>query len=128
MRGTRPARLLLPSSQTAPLHTGATGARSRRSPESAPAEELDPIAAEVFEALRRYRREVAHREGVPPYVVASDRSLRDLARLRPHSSAELQLAHGIGPAKADKYGVEILAVIRRAEGPTGRSEGPPAPP
>jgi ATP-dependent DNA helicase RecQ len=128
MRGSRPARLLLPSSQSQPLHTTATSARSRRNAGSAPEEELDAAAADVFEALRGYRREVAHREGVPPYVVASDRSLRDLARLRPRSAAELQLAHGIGPAKAEKYGAEILAVIRRAEATPVRSEGSTAPP
>ena len=115
MRGTRPARLLLPASRQTPLHAGATAARVRRNADPAASDEFDPAAAEVFEALRGVRREMAHREGVPPYVVASDRSLRDLARLRPRSPAELQLAHGIGPAKAEKYGAELLAVIRRAE-------------
>ncbi|MBW2286873.1 MAG: ATP-dependent DNA helicase RecQ [Deltaproteobacteria bacterium] len=124
MRGTRPARLLLPSDRRAPLHAGAGDPRTRRSADSVPSDELDAAAAGVFEALRGYRREVAHREGVPPYVVASDRSLRDLARLRPRSPAELQFAHGIGPAKAEKYGAELLAVIRRAE-PT---DAPPAVP
>jgi len=124
MRGIRPARLLLPSYRRSPLPAGATAARMRRSTDSAPLEELDAAATEIFEALRGYRREVAHREGVPPYVVASDRSLRDLARLRPRCAAELQLAHGIGPAKAEKYGEELLAVIRRSE-PAGASLAPP---
>jgi ATP-dependent DNA helicase RecQ len=125
MRGTRPARLLLPSSRRAPLHAGPAHTRTRRGADTAPADELDVAAAEIFEALRVYRREVAHREGVPPYVVASDRSLRDLARLCPRSPAELQLAHGIGPAKAEKYGAELLAVIRRA---TPTNAPPPVPP
>jgi ATP-dependent DNA helicase RecQ len=125
MRGTRPARLLLPSSRRTPLHAGAGDPRTRRSADSVPSDELDAAAAEVFEALRGYRREVAHREGVPPYVVASDRSLRDLARLRPRSPAELQLAHGIGPAKAEKYGEELLAVIRRAEPTDAPAPAPP---
>ncbi len=49
--------------------------------------------------------------GVPPYVVASDRTLRDLATLRPLDHSELLLVHGIGPAKAEKYGADWLAVL-----------------
>jgi ATP-dependent DNA helicase RecQ len=45
-------------------------------------------------------------------MVASDRCLRDIARLRPRTLHELQLAHGIGPAKAQRYGEGFLAVIR----------------
>ena len=44
---------------------------------------LDVEARALFEALRLYRLELARREAVPPYVVASDRTLRDIARLRP---------------------------------------------
>ena len=67
-----------------------------------------------FEALRRWRLERARAESVPPYVVASDRTLRDIARLRPRDLAELEQAHGIGPAKASRYGAELLAVLRDA--------------
>jgi ATP-dependent DNA helicase RecQ len=124
MRGDRPARLLLPTSHRARPPAPASHHRS-----GAPAvlpDELDGLAGEVFEALRLYRREASHREGVPPYVVASDRSLRDLAQLRPRSSAELQLAHGIGPSKAEKYGAELLAVIRRVEQTHAPTTPPPA--
>ena len=61
--------------------------------------------------LRAHRIQIAGRDGVPPYVVASDRTLRDLALLRPTSREQLLLAHGIGPGKADKYGADLLAVI-----------------
>jgi ATP-dependent DNA helicase RecQ len=50
---------------------------------------------------------------VPPYVVASDRTLRDVARLRPGDRSQLEQAHGIGPAKAERYGAELLAVVLR---------------
>ncbi|HRI09881.1 MAG TPA: HRDC domain-containing protein, partial [Nannocystaceae bacterium] len=79
----------------------------------ADAEHLDPVAERLFDALRAHRMEVARRDGVPPYVVASDRSLRDVALLRPRSLDELRLAHGIGPAKADRYGQGLLAVVRQ---------------
>ena len=77
---------------------------------------LDAAGLALFQRLRGRRMELAGRDSVPPYVVASDRSLRDLALLRPRSREQLLLAHGIGPAKADKYGPELLAVIAEFAG------------
>jgi ATP-dependent DNA helicase RecQ len=51
---------------------------------------------------------------VPAFVVASDRTLRDIALLQPRNLDELQLAHGIGPAKADRYGRRILSTVAAA--------------
>jgi ATP-dependent DNA helicase RecQ len=45
-------------------------------------------------------------------VVATDRALRDIAALRPASLPDLEQAHGIGPAKAQRYGAGFLAVVR----------------
>jgi ATP-dependent DNA helicase RecQ len=56
--------------------------------------------------------ELSRRESVPPYVIASDRTLRDMAMLRPRTIDELLLVHGIGPAKAEKYGSRLLEVVR----------------
>jgi ATP-dependent DNA helicase RecQ len=113
MRGERPAQLLLPRDERAPR--GPEGPRAGRRG-AAPAADgaLDGLARAVFDALRRWRLERARAEGVPPYVVASDRTLRDVARLRPGALAELEEAHGIGPAKRERYGEEILGVVRRA--------------
>ena len=83
-------------------------------------EALDPEATIRFEALRVHRFETAQAEGVPPYVVASDRSLRELARLQPQREEDLTLAHGIGEAKARKYGAGILKVLREVE--AGRAD------
>jgi ATP-dependent DNA helicase RecQ len=47
-------------------------------------------------------------------VVASDRTLRDIALLRPRGLETLKLAHGIGPAKAERYGARFLAVVAQA--------------
>ena len=114
MKAEAPARLLLP-----PLSLGrvaTSGARSTprtRGPAAEVGDEvvLDAAALALFQRLRAHRMQLATRDGVPPYVVASDRSLRDLALLRPSSREQLLLAHGIGPAKADKYGADLLAVI-----------------
>ena len=120
MRGQLPARLLLPprarpASRDMLPGTGTSGHAPKTS--SRPAEPeavLDAAALALFERLRAHRMQVASRDGVPPYVVASDRSLRDLALLRPRTREQLLLAHGIGPAKADKYGAGLLEVIAAA--------------
>jgi ATP-dependent DNA helicase RecQ len=116
VHGRRPVRLLLPPlaapAQEEQRPTIAV-LKSTRGPFPA-AESLDASAQALFEALRRHRLELARAEAVPPYVIASDRTLRDLALLRPRNLEELQLAYGIGPAKAQKYGAGILEVIRRA--------------
>ena len=57
---------------------------------------------------------MARAEGVPPYVIASDRTLRELAEIRPRTPDALRLAHGIGPHKVERYGAGLLAVVARA--------------
>jgi ATP-dependent DNA helicase RecQ len=73
--------------------------------------ELDEATLELFEALRAHRLSVARSEAVPPFVVASDRTLRDIARNRPRNQAELLNIYGMGPVKAARYGAGFLAVI-----------------
>jgi ATP-dependent DNA helicase RecQ len=109
MRGDRPVRLILPPARL-PRSPG-PGARTTGRAAVDEADALDPAAQAIFDALRRHRLDLARAEGVPPYVVASDRSLRDVARLRPRDLDELKLAHGIGDAKAARYGEGLLRVV-----------------
>jgi ATP-dependent DNA helicase RecQ len=77
-----------------------------------------PVVAEgpydrtLFEALRAWRREEAQERGVPPYVIFSDRTLRELARLRPASRYELRGVYGIGDAKLEAFGDSVLRVLQ----------------
>ena len=116
MRGERPALLLLPPEQRFPRgpNAAAPGSRGAKRGAAQLDDSLDEAARALFESLRRWRLEKARAESVPPYVVASDRTLRDVARLRPRDLAELEQAHGIGPAKATRYGAELLAAVRAA--------------
>jgi ATP-dependent DNA helicase RecQ len=111
----RPARLLLPPLETPATEEAPAGRakKTRRTPEGAAAV-LDAAGRELFEALRAFRIETAREEQVPPYVIASDRTLRDIALLRPANLDELLLAHGIGPAKVERFGAALLKVVRRA--------------
>ncbi len=105
-----PVRLLLPPEQRASNRSRVAG-RSRGIRRPPPQPVNDPASAALFEALRGRRLELARTAKVPPYVVASDRTLHELAEMRPVSIAELEAVYGIGPAKAAKYGAEWLAVI-----------------
>ena len=110
MRGARPVRLRLPPTSIAPPK-GPVPSPTRTGPRAATA--LDPVEQALFEALRGHRLAVAREEGLPPYVIASDRTLRELAELRPRTLDALRLAHGIGPHKMDRYGAGLLAVVTR---------------
>ncbi len=116
MRGDRPARVLLPP----PLGAAERRARSRAAGPVAVAVDddmLDEHGLALFEALRHHRLEVARGEGVPPYVVASDKTLREIAAIHPRTRDDLMLVHGIGPSKLEKYGEGLLAVVREAASP-----------
>jgi len=120
MKAERPARLLLP-----PRSNGVDRPRSRRdrvgsgrpyAPAHPPAE-IDGASRTVFEALRAHRLAVSRAQGVPPFVVASDRTLREMATLRPRTLGELMRVYGIGATKADRYGRGFLEVVARAVPP-----------
>jgi ATP-dependent DNA helicase RecQ len=66
----------------------------------------------LFEQLRALRRRLADKEGVPAYVVFSDATLREMARLVPRTPLELRGVSGIGPAKLARYGEAFLEVLR----------------
>jgi DNA helicase-2/ATP-dependent DNA helicase PcrA len=77
----------------------------------APAVESDdPLLA----SLKRWRRERAQAEGRPAYVVFHDATLSAIAALRPASEAELRAVPGIGPAKIERYGADVLATVAAA--------------
>ncbi len=70
-----------------------------------------PADNALFERLRALRRELADADGVPAYVVLPDRTLWELVASRPTSTDGLLAVNGIGPAKAEKYGAQFLALL-----------------
>ncbi len=104
MRAESPARISLPAE---PRPAGRR--RERRSSREAP--DLDERAKPLFERLRAHRAEVARARGVPAYVVALDRTLVEMASLRPTTQDELLGIHGMGPARAEQYGEGFLRVL-----------------
>ena len=75
---------------------------------------LSTASPEVFDALRAWRLERSRKDGVPAFVVASDRTLLALAAAMPSNEAELLDVHGIGATKVDLYGDELIAVLDAA--------------
>jgi ATP-dependent DNA helicase RecQ len=68
---------------------------------------------DLSEYLREWRRSTAKEKGVPAYVVLHDTTLDEICRRQPSSIAQLMTITGIGERKAETYGQEILAVLRR---------------
>jgi ATP-dependent DNA helicase RecQ len=109
MKGERPARLLLPplGGEGRPPR----GRRPARGPAPAVEDAAGPAAEALFEALRRHRLTLARAEGVAPFIIASDRTLRDIAALRPETLDDLRRAYGIGEHKVARYGAGFLEVV-----------------
>ena len=77
------------------------------------AEAWEGVDRELFEELRAVRLQIARSRGVPPYVIFHDTTLRELARLKPQSMAELRTIYGVGTRKAEDLGEQFLAVLTR---------------
>jgi ATP-dependent DNA helicase RecQ len=65
----------------------------------------------LFERLRALRKELADHQGVPAYIVFSDKVLREMAARRPRTPEELLDVPGVGPAKLERYGQAFLGAI-----------------
>jgi ATP-dependent DNA helicase RecQ len=69
--------------------------------------------AALFEALRKRRSELAKEQRVAAYVVFADKTLIDMARLKPRNATEMSAVHGVGEAKLRQYGEVFLDAIRQ---------------
>ena len=69
----------------------------------------------LWEALRAHRLELARAQGVPPYVIFHDATLREMVERRPGTPEELAGITGVGETKLERYGEDFLGVIAKAE-------------
>lgn len=79
---------------------------------SAEAKSWEGVDRELFDVLRALRLSIARDRRVPPYVVFHDTTLRELARLKPVTAADLRHIYGIGARKADELGDAVIGAIR----------------
>jgi ATP-dependent DNA helicase RecQ len=96
-----------------PRHAPAAPRRRRaaQGPESLAA---GSVEERRFERLRALRREIAAEQGVPPYVVFHDSTLRAMAALAPATEGELSGIPGVGARKLERYGERFLAALAAA--------------
>jgi len=71
------------------------------------------VDRELFEDLRQLRLTMAEQRQVPPYIIFSDATLRELARIRPSTLENMKMIYGIGNNKLRDYGDEFLQVVLR---------------
>lgn len=76
---------------------------------AAPAPDLSPADAPLFEALKTWRLQAA--EGKPAYTVAANKTLTAIAAARPQSEESLLAISGVGPAFIEKYAPEVLEIV-----------------
>ena len=96
LKGEAEVSLILPPRKT----------RKRRANRSA-----NPVGDPLFDALREKRRVIATENGIPPYVVFHDATLREMATLKPDSLSAMSQISGVGDRKLATYGEEFLAII-----------------
>jgi len=73
--------------------------------------ELPAEAAPVFERLRSWRAATAKEQGIPAYVIFHDATLREIAIRRPEDLSGLAGISGVGEAKLERYGEQLLGVL-----------------
>jgi ATP-dependent DNA helicase RecQ len=90
---------------------------------AASAGELNDGDFPLFEALRARRLQLARQQGVPPYVIFHDSTLREMARRRPTNEDSLRTISGVGEQKLARFGSVFIDVIR-----SHPASGPPSAP
>ncbi len=84
-------------------------------------ENLTEKGQELFEELRRLRARLAGERSIPPYMVASDKTLRDMCIRIPLTQEEMLEVNGMGARKMEQYGYRFLEKIRDVTG--GKTDG-----
>lgn len=68
----------------------------------------------LFEQLRKWRYKESQRQDLPPYCVFHDTTLQEIADVRPTTKSELLSISGVGPAKLEEYGDDIIRIVKKA--------------
>lgn len=71
-----------------------------------------PMDENLFAQLKILRKELAGEQGVPPYIIFGDKTLRDMSAVRPQTEAQMLQVSGVGEQKMQKYGFGFLKKIR----------------
>ena len=108
-------RRILKGEERLELRKESLSARSRQSTKRAPAELPAGLDQDLLSALKSLRKDLAREQSVPAYVVFPDRTLIDMARLKPRNLKQMGLVSGVGAAKLERYGDTFLEAIANHE-------------
>ena len=101
------ARAVAPAARTG------AGSGGRASTPKATGPDLEGEDLVLFEELRRWRSEVAKRQGGPAFIIFGDAPLKDIAKARPADLRALSRIKGVGPSKLESYGDDVLEIVAR---------------
>ena len=122
------SRPVLRGEQRVALRRDPDRQQRRTSERAAPGVADDPEAQALWERLRRCRRTLAEEQGVPPYVIFGDATLREMLRYRPGGREQLARLSGVGTVKLERYADAFLATLAEHEAAHGRPAQLPEPP
>jgi ATP-dependent DNA helicase RecQ len=89
-----------------------SGSPERRERASSASSSLNGEAKSLFDTLRALRKQLADEQGLPPYVIFHDSTLREMAERRPANLQDFGMIRGIGEAKLARYGDRFIEAIR----------------
>ncbi|MGB5811938.1 MAG: ATP-dependent DNA helicase RecQ [Polyangiales bacterium] len=109
MKGDEPVRVLLPRSDAGrPPSVGKPHPRDSLRPIP------EGVDSALFERLREARLDLAKTKGVPAYMICQDRTLLEIASVRPATAGALADIYGMGPARIESFGQRLLETVRGA--------------
>jgi ATP-dependent DNA helicase RecQ len=71
------------------------------------------VDVDLLQRLKALRKRLADRDGVPAYIVFNDRTLTEMAQLRPRSAGDLLRVSGVGTTKLERYGADFLEELAK---------------
>lgn len=112
MRRESTVKIVWPQKGTSPKREKTTAPNISKGKRIASTPPNEMVCAELVESLKNLRTRLSKVESVPPYIVFSNQTMYEIAKIQPSTLAELEQCKGIGPAKLKKYGKAILDAIR----------------
>jgi len=111
-RNETPQTVLLRKLRNPPKQQGRRRDASGRTSSQRSVQDLNENDQAIFEQLRTLRSSLAKDQNVPPYVIFPDKTLCELAIIKPHSEAQMLDISGIGEVKLKRYGSDFLSILK----------------
>ncbi|WP_346839563.1 DNA helicase RecQ [Microbulbifer sp. SAOS-129_SWC] len=117
LRLTEACRPLLRGEESIELRKLPPKARGERgeSRRDSVAADIDPADEPLWQALRGCRKQLADDNGVPPYVIFHDATLRGMVQAKPQTPDQLLAVSGVGDSKLERFGEAFLTVLRESQ-------------